>query len=374
MRALATTDEQVAFWRSHTRQGIALCLAVPSIIALDVALSRDSAHPVALYAIAASMVLVGIVVPFVPMEKVVRHRYGRLFFDAWDATGIVLTGVTAVLDGGITSPYVVFLYILLAHAAMAYPPVGTTIAGAGAITCYVAVGALTGAAAHDLVVGSLSLAVATGTCAVASWNLVRTNAQTRALADRLAELADRDGLTGLLNHRALHHRLDVAASSASPERPLSVVLVDVDEFKAVNETFGHAAGDAVLRLVAGVLTDASGTGDHAGRLGGDEFALVLPVANREEALTLARGLCQQVRAVGEAYGVSLSAGVATTSGTDAAALLAEADAAVYHAKRTGRDRAATAPPRPVPERRGTGTGTGTGTVAHAAEPVVHLPR
>ncbi len=362
MRALATTDEQVAFWHSHTRQGIFLCLVVPFIIVVDVSLSPDPAHPLALYLISAFMVLVGVLVPLVPMEKVVRHKNGRLFFDAWDGTGIVLTGATSLLDGGISSPYTVFLYILLAHAAMAYPPVGTSIAGAAAIACYLVVGVATGASLPDLITGCLSLAAATITCALASWNHVRAHQKTRALAHRLAELADRDGLTGLLNHRAFHHRLAQEVTGAAQDRPLSVVLVDVDEFKSVNDTFGHPAGDAVLRLVAGVLSDASGTGDHAGRLGGDEFALVLPAAAQDEAVTLARGLCDQVRTVGADYGVTLSAGIATTSGTDVTALLAEADAAVYHAKHSGRDRASTVPSRWVEtrvedRRRPDGTGS-----------------
>lgn len=352
MRPLATSDEQVAFWRSHARQGIGLCLLLPLAVLVDVALSPAPAHPVALCAVSGITAALALLILLIPMEKVVRHPCGRLFFDVWDGAGLAIISVLALLDGGIGSPYLVFFYILLAHAAMAYPPAGTAIAGGVAITCYLTVGLVTGGAGLDgLVTGSFTLAVATGTCAFASWNQVRAHEKTKALAEQLAELADRDGLTDLLNHRAFHHRLGVEMAGAAVDHPLSVVLVDVDEFKTVNDTYGHLAGDAVLRLVAGVMAAAVGSDSHAGRLGGDEFALLLPATTGDEAMEVARLLCLRVHAAGDAYGVSLSAGVATASGGDVTALLAEADAAVYEAKRTGRDRATHAPAQPSPDRR-----------------------
>ncbi len=367
MRALATTDEQVAFWHSHAKQGIMLCFVVPLVIVLDVLLAPDARHPVALYAIAAFMALVGVLVPLVPMEKVVRHARGRLFFDAWDGTGIALTCITMLLDEGIDSPYVAFLYILLAHAAMAFPPVGTMVAGGGAVIGYDVVGALSGAGALDLVTGSVLLAAMTGTCAVASWNRVRSDARASVLTEQLAELAERDGLTDLLNHRAFHQRLSEESARATQERELSVVLIDVDEFKTVNDTFGHSAGDAVLRLVAGVLAEHCGRGGHAGRVGGDEFALLLPATPHAQALVLATRACRAVREAGEPYGTSVSAGVASTVEPDAVALLAEADAAVYHAKRTGRDRVVSAPSHPPQDRRRSPGSPVTGPLAAVAD-------
>lgn len=93
MRALATTDAHVDFWRSHTKQGFMLCYVVGLVIVLDVVLSSDQPHAVALCAIAAFIVAVALAVPFVPLERVVRHPCGRLFLDAWDGAGIVLVRV-----------------------------------------------------------------------------------------------------------------------------------------------------------------------------------------------------------------------------------------------------------------------------------------
>ena len=96
--------------------------------------------------------------------------------------------------------------------------------------------------------------------------------------DTLREQARTDGLTGLLNHRALPRDAARRARAARPraERPLSVVVLDLDHFKSVNDVYGHAEGDKVLKEVAARLRAAVRAGDTVARLGGEEFALILP--------------------------------------------------------------------------------------------------
>jgi diguanylate cyclase (GGDEF)-like protein len=141
-----------------------------------------------------------------------------------------------------------------------------------------------------------------------------------------------DGLTDLPNQRAFHDELSQAVASAARHRvPLALVVLDLDDFKHLNDRHGHPHGDALLCRVAAVLR-AGRSGDRAYRIGGDEFALLLPHTDSEGARTLARRL---TRALGD-EGAAVSVGVGDLrAGQGAEALRAEADAALYEAKRRG---------------------------------------
>ena len=166
-----------------------------------------------------------------------------------------------------------------------------------------------------------------------------------AQADTLATLqreATTDGLTGLLNHRAFQQRLhEEFARAERHERPLSLVMFDLDGFKLVNDLHGHTAGDSVLRTVGRVLERDRRANDIPARIGGDEFALIVPESSGTDALVLAERLR---RGIGSALGelglpVTLSAGVTDLSeATTMHDLFHLADSALYHAKHRGRDR------------------------------------
>ena len=182
------------------------------------------------------------------------------------------------------------------------------------------------------------------------------------LLEHVRDLATRDGLTGVANRRTLDEVLArEAARAARSGRPLSVALVDVDHFKALNDTHGHQVGDEVLRTVAGTLAGSVRVGDTVGRYGGEEFVVVLPDTPAGEAREAAERLRLAVRASASAVPVAASFGVATLGPADAAAdppglvagLVAAADRALYAAKAGGRDRVATAPPAaPAPRTPG----------------------
>jgi len=165
----------------------------------------------------------------------------------------------------------------------------------------------------------------------------------------LVDQATRDGLTGLHNRRALVQRLATAVEeSTSTGRPLSVVLVDVDHFKAVNDEHGHAVGDRVLVEVAGALAASTGPGETAARLGGEELVLLLPGMTADEAAGRAQDLRARVGRIAVPTASApvrptLSAGVAALApGWSADDLLRAADDAMYAAKAAGRDRVARA--------------------------------
>jgi diguanylate cyclase (GGDEF)-like protein len=149
-----------------------------------------------------------------------------------------------------------------------------------------------------------------------------------------------DQLTGLLNRRAFDLRFaEVSEQAAISAQPVSVVLADIDRFKAVNDEHGHAVGDAVLRDIAHVLRGRLRSFELLYRFGGEEFLLLLPGAHEEAAARIAGTLRAAVEARRPAgLPVTASFGVATASGDDLSSLVARADAALYAAKAAGRNR------------------------------------
>jgi diguanylate cyclase (GGDEF)-like protein len=346
MRVLARDDEEVAFWRRHTYFGVALCVVIPVIITMHSLLSPDRPHRVAVFVLTAATAVPAPLILLVPVDRLARHPYGRLFFDAWESVGILLVSAVVLLDGGADSAYVMFFYVLLAHAALTYPPVGTLIAGAGVVGCYIVIGLLsTSTSTGDVVLVASTLVLATGTCAIASLNHVRAYERTTAYARQIEIMAERDGLTGLVNHRAFHAALSEMARGARGVERIAVLLIDVDDFKSVNDTYGHPVGDDVLRGIGRVLEECSRDGDVPGRLGGDEFALLLPGATLDEGVAVGRRIRQTARERFELYGCTVSIGVdSCVTPVPASQVLACADRALYDAKRAGRDRVATANP------------------------------
>jgi diguanylate cyclase (GGDEF)-like protein len=170
---------------------------------------------------------------------------------------------------------------------------------------------------------------------------LRTVAEHAAIAlDNLFTLAEhdararRDPLTGLLNHREFHDAVDAQLGRADG---LSVVIFDLDRFKAVNDLGGHAAGDRTLRGAAGAVAAACRTTDAAFRIGGDEFALVLPRADQDQAARIARRAADAIERVAHRDGVSFGVATSPADGVTRDALLGAADAAMYINKgRAGR--------------------------------------
>lgn len=169
-----------------------------------------------------------------------------------------------------------------------------------------------------------------------------------AVMDRvaLAKLASTDGLTGLSTRRAFREEAHRFVEQALRHRhDLSCIMLDIDHFKSINDRYGHQVGDEVLKAVASLCKGQLRAGDLIGRLGGEEFAIILPHVGREDALATAEKLRKIVASTPIAHGsgsvaVTASFGVTATSivAKDVDTLLAQADAAMYRAKESGRDR------------------------------------
>jgi len=171
---------------------------------------------------------------------------------------------------------------------------------------------------------------------------------TRLLEQRrpLEHLALHDELTGLPNRVLFVERLDIALAQMDPGSATSVLFVDIDRFKKVNDSLGHPAGDCLLQEVAGRLRGALGEDDTVARLGGDEFAVLLTVADEDAASATADRMLavllepMDVLTHEVFVGASIGIAVAPRDGDDTRALLKNADAAMYSAKEGGRGRLA----------------------------------
>ncbi|MFN3414421.1 MAG: GGDEF domain-containing protein, partial [Thermoanaerobaculum sp.] len=176
--------------------------------------------------------------------------------------------------------------------------------------------------------------------------------RTRELAEKahqLARLAETDELTGLANRRKFFETLRSELQRlwrAPQESRLALLLVDLDNFKDINDTLGHSAGDLVLKAVAGALATSVRSTDTVARIGGDEFAVILPMTDRSGAAVVARKILHAVAGTavdfaGRRLRVTATAGMAVVAPTAVFAeeeitrLLQRADVALYAAKRRG---------------------------------------
>ncbi|GHA74865.1 putative bifunctional diguanylate cyclase/phosphodiesterase [Cognatilysobacter bugurensis] len=169
--------------------------------------------------------------------------------------------------------------------------------------------------------------------------------RSRDMADRLTRLAFHDPLTGLGNRRFLMKRLDLALSRVKREdRQLAVILIDLDDFKLVNDGYGHSVGDETLMALAARLTSVLRAGDIIARLGGDEFVVAVDVDDfamlSELIERLFAAMAEPVELRGLTFALRLSVGVAIypDDAIDGESLLRQADAAMYAAKSDGKNR------------------------------------
>ena len=170
----------------------------------------------------------------------------------------------------------------------------------------------------------------------------------------LSALATEDPLTGLMNRRGMEDALHVTLASAGREDlPTAAIMVDIDHFKRVNDSFGHDTGDQVLRQIANLLAGMCRASDVVARVGGEEFLLVLP----NTTMGAARVLAERIRVAvaerpmqvdGHDIAITISLGVAGSAGfANLDVLSSEADQAMYIAKRGGRNRVASFEHRPL---------------------------
>jgi diguanylate cyclase (GGDEF)-like protein len=269
------------------------------------------------------------------LEAAERPEYW--LFAAWAMTEIAIA-VSVALSGGPRTATMAWFAIPVVTLSSRFSLRGVVAGVAFTLALLIAVASTTGAnlVVHDptLFVAPLTLVVAV---AMLSTALMRSDLEHRSEAVI-------DPLTGMLNRNALASRVaELAQQSQVSGEPIGLLLADLDHFKQVNDSLGHAIGDAVLKDVAYVLRKQLRAFDLAYRLGGEEFLVLLPGADAIQTHALAEQLREAVsaRSVGGGVEVTLSLGVSASKRGevfDYASVFAEADAALYEAKRLGRDR------------------------------------
>jgi diguanylate cyclase (GGDEF)-like protein len=274
------------------------------------------------------------------MDKVPRPEYG--LFAAWTASQVIL-GASVALSGGPSIPTMAWFAIPAVTLSARFSGRGI-IAGVGvtlALMAAVAFGVDAGAVVDNptLLIAPAALVLAVTMLSTA---LMQSDVQHRN------EIV-LDPLTSTLNRKALTSRVaELTEQAAVTGEPIGIALGDLDHFKQINDSCGHAVGDAVLKDVAYVLRKELRAFDLIYRIGGEEFLLLLPGADLDHTETVAEELRQAVRAeqVGGGQQVTMSFGIAASKRGETFsydAVFEQADAGLYDAKRCGRDRVCRAP-------------------------------
>ena len=278
------------------------------------------------------------VVPWERVHPIVSHLSCFMGFPG-TALGVYATG-------GTDSPAHLYLFFIVGYCAYFYAPREAIPYFVGCII----VTALPLAYDPDAVAGGFFVAevlILAPTYLILGGFICVGKRRLIELREQAHQLSLRDPLTGLHNRRALVETLERALSAGAG--PTALLLVDLDYFKDVNTMYGHPVGDRVLCQTAEALRSAAREGDLVARLGGDEFALVLPGAERRDAITVAHRVLAEVRDAGlnldlNKLTVTASVGFALApwDGADAPALMAAADLALRGSKVGGKDQARSA--------------------------------
>jgi diguanylate cyclase (GGDEF)-like protein len=282
--------------------------------------------------IALVLVAVGgaFVVSRLPAEKIVRSRSREAFFLSWSVLDITVICLLAYVDGGVTSPITLALFLTQVFAALSYPLVSMIAVAAASLVGVAVLGAVGGGSLEHPQADPAYVAMFLVCLALTGVLCVWQSRLAGRQRDELSELSRTDPLTGCLNRRGFAERLEAELQRAGRESGcVSVVQLDLNDFKAVNDRFGHAAGDELLRWVASTLKALLRGSDATGRLGGDEFALLLPGVDAAEARAIAD---RTVAALAERIGAAAGVACHPVDGSDGDALHRHADADLYAAK------------------------------------------
>ncbi|MES1924487.1 GGDEF domain-containing protein [Salinisphaera sp. T31B1] len=281
-------------------------------------------------------------------HQIVTMRYRLVYLVLADILAAAIILAISALDGGIGSPVAGLLILPIVYLAIGYPRPAVLVCGmailAGAAAVFVT--SNPGADVFTAIFRFIALAIALLLAGIGATARDWEKGEIRRLRLRLEQLASTDELTGCVNQRAFGERLaDEVERAHSAGHPLSLMVIDIDRFKQINDRHGHDVGDRVLRQLGGQLRLLAGDQAIPGRPGGDELAILAPGADCRAALRLAERLRCAFASRADPIRTTVSVGVAELGAAPdtAAMLFRRADQALYRAKAEGRDRVATAP-------------------------------
>jgi diguanylate cyclase (GGDEF)-like protein len=266
-----------------------ITFGVCGAVGLYAAVFADAAHRSLLLALAALVFLISVVIMRLPWQRIIRSRWREAAFMAWTLGDFaIIVGVSA-LDGGGASPLALTFFIPIVFSSLSYPRWAVVTVGLVAVTSYVVLAA---ASATDPGYALMFATCLGGAATMAVWQAHNHDRWREALA----QASHTDPLTGALNRRGL---ADAAAAGlaavARGHGALCLLLLDLDEFKAYNDTHGPVAGDELLSEVVARLVPILRPGDSVARLGGDEFAILLPGADEAAGRLVATRIAGELR-------------------------------------------------------------------------------
>jgi len=343
-------DAQRGFWLTHMRIGFGVFLAETLVVMAYLGLTPSSPHRLVLWVLVSSWLVLALA--GIGLAPTVASKPWRAIYSvAWTVLSAFAVGGVTILDLGPNSPIIVLLFLPLVYAALMFTPKAAALCGLSALASAALVATTDSQRAISQERSLMFLAVLVGASVLsvaASVNRSRIEQHERQLLETIAVLAATDELTGCAVRRVFRQRVgEEIARSMRHDRSLSLMMIDVDRFKSVNDTYGHVVGDRLLAAVGAVLRADVRTFDMVGRLGGDEFAVLLPDTEPSEAVTLAERIRRNLPGAVEVP-VTISVGV---SGLDRSVptveqIFDDADFALYEVKRTGRNAVALRSPAP----------------------------
>jgi diguanylate cyclase (GGDEF)-like protein/PAS domain S-box-containing protein len=336
--------------------GIWLTLGIGGSGEIYVALTWDRPHRLGLAVLFALAVFSAVVIQRLPTQRIVRSRLREPFFLAWSLLDFAILVIGTFADGGTASPLVLVFFIPVVFSSMSYPLASVVAVGVVSVISYLVVAVVSGGSSWPYQ-GAFAGALAC-TAAMSAWQ-----AQNHKRQHKLLATASRtDPLTGCLNRRGFQERADAQIRAMQRNgRSGAVVVLDIDHFKPVNDTFGHAAGDELLCWVAETLQQVVRPGDAVGRLGGDEFAVILPELEPEQARASVARIAETLR---ERAPVSCGMALFPEDGGNLEYLCRRADARLYAAREGHR-----APARTIPAALRAGLAAGEHAAAGGASNV-----
>ena len=323
-------DESVLEFRERSfRDGTWVSYVVIVIIGAYALATWERPHRDVILVLAGLATGATALVALLPWARIIRSRWCEPYFLAWSGADIALVAGIVAADGGVDSVMSTIFFLPLIIAGLSYPKLSTMLVGVQTLAGFLVA---SWAGGSFELVSSLPIA---GFLVAAAVMCVSQAANRERLRSELATLSRSDFLTGCLNRRGFTERFAAALSDAHrhPGRTVALVVLDVDDFKVVNDTRGHHAGDEVLCRVAAELRDCLRPSDALARLGGDEFAVLLPDVAPGEVPMIAERLRERLDSF-----APTSSGVARLheDGETEEELHHAADADLYHSKRERR--------------------------------------